>query len=65
MTTGEKALREVAELITTSRQQRERLVKAGWERVLSPPLVGNQWIWKHPLWYVQLESEALRIIEAE
>lgn len=65
MNAGEKALKEVAQMVLSSMQKRERLRMAGWERVLDPPLVGNQWIWKHPRWFVQLENEAVRILDAE
>jgi hypothetical protein len=65
MNTGEKALKEVVQMLSSSTQRRERLRKAGWERVLNPPLVGNQWIWRHPQWFVQLESEAIRILDVE
>lgn len=62
MTTGEKALTMVAKLIFNSMTNRSELRKAGWIRVVHPPLVGNQWIWEHPIWKVQLESDALIII---
>jgi hypothetical protein len=65
MDVGEKALQEVSHFISFSQQRRNRLRDAGWERILNPPLVGNQWIWKHPRWFVQLENEAVRILDIE
>lgn len=60
-----EAFQEMAEFILLSIDQRKKLRAAGWERVLDPPLVGNQWLWRHPRWFVQLESEAIRILEGE
>lgn len=61
---GEKASKMVCELLANSSQRRKRLKDAGWERVLNPPLVGNQWLWKHPQWHVQLENEAIKIMDS-
>ena len=63
MDIGERALLEVSQMVSFVTQRRQRLKEAGWERVLDPPLVGNQWIWKHPKWMVQLENDAVRIME--
>lgn len=60
---GIRAIKLVAELLSFSSQRRQRLREAGWKRVISPPLVGNQWLWQHPEWHVQLEDDAIRILE--
>jgi hypothetical protein len=65
MKMGEIALLEAACLVLSSLERRKRLVQAGWVRVTDPPLVSNQWIWWHPRWFVQLEGEAVRILDAE
>jgi len=65
LTKGERALKDVADMITYNRNQRDLLRENGWERILSPPLVNNEWVWKHPLWGFKTQGEAVRIIEAE
>ena len=44
---GERALKEVAQMLLESQKTREQLRNDGWERVTSPPLVNNEWLWKH------------------
>lgn len=62
---GEKALQEVAEMVSRTSYNRERLIKNGWKIVVNPPLVGNEMIWEHPQWRVQLESKAIKILDLE
>ncbi|MCK9458283.1 MAG: hypothetical protein M0R80_01365 [Proteobacteria bacterium] len=59
MTIGEKALTEVAEMLTDSWQRRAKLRANGWKRILNPPLVNNEWFWEHPLFGRWTESLAI------
>jgi hypothetical protein len=62
LTPGQQALVEVAHMLTYSRKCREGLRKAGWQRVLKPPLINNQWVWEHPLYGIKLQEEAMKCI---
>lgn len=63
-TPGEKALLMVAEMLLDSWDERKRLHDAGWQRVTSPPLVNNEWIWFSPdLNTTMTQSEALRWLD--
>jgi hypothetical protein len=56
---------EVAEMLLESQRIREQLRKDGWERVVSPPLVNNEWVWKHPAWGFKTQTEAVKCIIPE
>lgn len=60
-----RALHEIFEMLSHSMKNQDRLRANGWERVLEPPLVGNQRLWKHPIWHFQLEKDAIIILNSE
>lgn len=56
---------DMAEYLVYQQWCRDQLRHEGWERVLSPPLVDNQWLWKHPWWGFKTQPEAVKLLHGK
>lgn len=64
-TVGERALREVSEMLHDQRKQRQMLRDAGWEHVAWPPRVNNEPLWFHEGIGFWTQTEAIKWVESE